>query len=393
MADNKSLPKTQYEISQGRVKSDYNKANNVSRRDDTLRELNIGLHDLDYAIQYYFEQVIKPQVEEGDRVIQVPTYYASPERWKNFQKDGYFRDINGKIQTPLIAYRRTAVTKNRTLSSKVDGNFPAVYYTQQKSYTPENRYDQFSKLTNARPINTFINTVMCDYVDLTYEFMIWTDYVEQMNKVVESVLYSEGSYWGEKERFKFRVKIDDFQNTTDLPADEERVVRTTFTVTLYGYIVPDAVIKQLSDKLSNKTFSTRQTILETNVDTALMTVGNPQTVSTPTIVFGGGGASGGGGGISSATLTYLGTNKAVTATSITVPNTVTFTAAFLTAPIGLPTTSKDNFSFFVNGQYVEPAAVTSFVDNGSTCILVLDLSQLGFTLITTDEVVAVGKFI
>jgi hypothetical protein len=269
MADNKSLPKTQYEISKGRTKSDLNKANDVSRKDDKLKELNIGLHDLDYAIQYYFDNVIKPQAKSGDNVIQVPVYYASPERWKNFQKDGYFRDLNGKIQSPLIAYKRTAVTKNRTLSSKVDGNFPAIYYTQKKVYTPENRYDQFSKLTNAKPINTYINTVMCDYVDLTYEFTIWTDHIFYMNKIVESILYSEGSYWGDTERFKFRVKIDDFQNTTDLPVDDERIVKTTFTVTLYGYIVPDAIIKQLSEKLSGKTFSTRQTIINIDPDADL----------------------------------------------------------------------------------------------------------------------------
>jgi hypothetical protein len=269
MADNKSLPKTQYEISQGRTKTDLNKANDVSRKDDDLKELNIGLGNLDYAIQYYFENVIKPQVVDGGTTIQVPVFYASPERWKNVQQDGYFRDKNGKIQVPLIAYKRTAVVKNRTLSSKVDGNFPAIYYTQQKVYTPENRYDQFSKLTNAKPINTYINTVMCDYVDLTYEFTIWTDYIEQMNKIVESILYSEGSYWGEKDRFKFRVKIDDFQNTSDLPADEERIIRTTFTATMYGYIVPDAIIKQLSEKLSGKTFSTRQTIINIDPDANL----------------------------------------------------------------------------------------------------------------------------
>lgn len=392
MADNKSTPKTQYEISKGYPKSDYNRANNVSRKEDNLKELNIGLYDLDYAIKYYFDNIIRPEIVDGNNKIKVPVLHAAPERWKNFQEDGYFRDINGKIQVPLIAYKRTAVTKNRTLSSKVDGNFPAVYYTQKKVYTPENRYDQFSKLTNARPINTFINTVMCDYVDLTYEFMVWTDHVVHMNKIVEAILYSEGAYWGENERFKFRVKIDDFQNTIDLPADEERTVRTTFTVTMYGYIVPDAIIKQLSDKLSDKTFSTRQTVLDTDVDTAPMTVGNPQTMDTPTINFTGGGTTNISSTLDAATLTYLNTNKAVIASTIYIPDTVEFTAIPLDAPAGLPATSVSNFTLFINGQYVEPNAILQLTVSPTTSTFQLDTTQLGFTLATTDEIVAIGKF-
>ena len=148
----------------------------------------------------------------------------------------------------------------------MDANFPAAYYQQQVSYTPENRYDQFSKLTNSKPIKTFINTVVPDYVDVTYDVLIWTDYVEHMNKIVESIIYTEGTYWGEQERFKFRTKIDSFTNTTDLLADADRIIRTSFSLTLYGYIVPTALAKEFSSKVSEKTFTQRQISTDTNVD-------------------------------------------------------------------------------------------------------------------------------
>jgi hypothetical protein len=394
---NKVLPKTQYEILKGAPKAEYNKANDVSRRDDTLKELSIGLLDLDQAIKYYFDQVIKPTVVEGTTTIPVPVFYGSPEKWKNFQVDGYYRDKDGKIQAPMIAYKRTAIAKNRTLSSKVDANFPAIYYTQQYAHTPENRYDQFSKLTNSKPIKTFSNTVMCDYVDLTYEFIIWTDYVEQMNKIVESILYSEGSYWGEKERFKFRTKIDSFTNTTDLLADNERIVRTSFTVTMFGYIVPDAIIKQLSEKLSDKTYSPRQVNVLTDVDAkpeifnkgvapstaAAVAMGSTYNVTNTSITQ----------GLDPLIQTYLNTNKAVESTNVTVPDTVTFAANFLTAPSGLPSTSKTSFTFFINSLFVEPSAVTSFTNpTNGVCTLTLDTGILGYTLISGDLIVAVGKF-
>lgn len=266
MYTRKKLPKTQYELSKGVENKEFGRANDIRRDNDNLHSLSVGLFDLDYTIKYYFDEVIKPEVEEAGTNIKVPVIYGSPEKWKSVQADGYIRDKNGKIQAPLIAYKRTAITKNRGLSNKVDANYPNIYYTQEIGYSQVNKYDQFSKLTNSKPIKTYINTVIPDYVDITYDVIIWTDYVESMNKIVESVLYSEGSYWGDMERFKFRTKIDSFTNTTDLLQDSDRVIRTTFQLTLFGHIVPDVLIKQLSNKQSEKAYDTRQIVLETDVD-------------------------------------------------------------------------------------------------------------------------------
>ena len=227
MYNKKKLPKSQYELSQGKKNSEFERHNDVRRDNDTLKELSIGLRDIDFAIKYYFDNVIKPEVEEFGNKVKVPVMYGSPEKWKNIQADGYVRDNNGKIQAPLIAYKRTGITKNRMLGSKVDANFPQLYYTQEVAYTQNNKYDQFSKLTNSKPVKTYINTVIPDYVDITYDVIIWTDYVESMNTLVESLIYSEGSYWGDMERFKFRAKIDNFANVTELPQDGDRLVRTT----------------------------------------------------------------------------------------------------------------------------------------------------------------------
>jgi len=266
MYTRKKLPKTQFEISKGAENKELNRSADIRRDDDTINELSIGLYDLDYAIKYYFDNVIRPEVVEFGNIIKVPVIYGAPEKWKNVQADGYFRDNNGKIQAPLIAYKRTGVTKNKTLGSKVDGNFPNLYYTQEIKHTQTNKYDQFSVLTNAKPIKTYINTIVPDYVDVTYDVIIWTDYIESMNKIVESVLYTEGAYWGDAEKFKFRSKIDSFTNTTDLAQEADRVVRTTFTITLFGYIIPNILAKNLSQAASTKAFDTKTFKTDNNVD-------------------------------------------------------------------------------------------------------------------------------
>jgi hypothetical protein len=394
MYTRKPLPKTQYELSKGDKNREYERDNDVRRDDDNLKELSIGLFDIDYAIKYYFEEVIRPEIEEFGAIVKVPVIYGSPEKWKNVQSDGYFRDKNGKIQAPLIAYKRTAITKNRGLANKVDANFPNLYYNQEVKYNQINKYDQFSKLTNSKPIKTYINTVIPDYIDVTYDVVIWTDYVESMNKIVESVIYTEGAYWGDMEKFKFRSKIDSFTNTTDLMQDADRVVRTSFQLTIFGQIVPDVLAKNLSKKQSNKTFDSRQTVMEVTPDadpsvfqqkedmvSGGATFTTPEVRNVPNSIS-----------ADPALVAYLYAAKSLTATTITVPDTVYFTGTFLTAPSSLPTTSVLNFTFFINGQYVEPTAIISFTQSAGICTLIVSTAQLGFTLALTDEIVAIGKF-
>lgn len=397
MHTGKPLPKTQYELSKGVEDKLYGRENDIRRDDDTLSELSIGLFDMDYAIKYYFENVIRPEVVEFGNTIKVPIMYGSPEKWKNVQADGYFRDKNGKILSPLIAYKRTAIAKNRTLSSKVDANYPQIYHNNEVKYTQQNKYDQFSRLTNSKPIKTYINTVVPDYVDLTYDVIVWTDYIESMNKIVESMIYTEGSYWGDPERFKFRSKIENFTNTTDLLQDADRVVRTSFQITIFGQIVPDVLAAKLSKKQSEKTFDYRHLVVDTTVDADpavfdQLQVGGASASPTSTTIVSTTNVTGGGKSIDPRLVEYLYSNKTVQAFTVTVPNKAYFNAFIITAPAGYPATSKANFSFFINGQLIEPLAVTDFTETGGVCELTIDTAELGFTLVPTDEIVAIGKF-
>ena len=96
---------------------------------------------------------------------------------------------------------------------------------------------------------------MPDYVILTYDFIISTYYVEQMNKIVEAMNYASDSYWGNKERFQFRASINNYATSVELVSAGNRLVKTTFQLKLYGYLIPDTIQKELASvkKLSNAT--------------------------------------------------------------------------------------------------------------------------------------------
>jgi len=263
----KPIPKTQKEISTS-LQTPYdqrygnpndmqfdpkNRGNQVSFRDDTTKPFTLGIQDIDEAVMYYLENVIKPTVIQNGVAQKVPVIYGASERWKQIQKDGYYRDLSGAIMMPIITFKRNNITKDRSVGNKLDANFPNNIEVFEKSYSKRDEYNNFNVLNNRKPQKEYYAVVMPDYVTVTYDFIISTYYVEQMNKIVEAMNYASDSYWGNPERFKFRARIDSFQTNTELPVGAERIVKTNFTLTLRGYIVPDNIQKQLASikKFSN----------------------------------------------------------------------------------------------------------------------------------------------
>lgn len=257
MAERKTLgPKRVEKQTKGKP-AETSRANETRRDTDKTPDLGVGFNQIDQAIQYYFDDVLNLTVIENSEPIKVPVIYASSERWKNIQLDGYLRDKAGKLQAPIVAYNRVGGIRNRLLSNKIDANYPQVYITQDVQYTHKNKYTDLVGVYNSKPVRERRITVVPDYIDVQYELIIWTNYTEQMNTIVESILYSEGAYWGDKDRWMFRTKIDDYNSTTDLLQDTDRLSRTNITITVFGYIIPDAHIKYISNKLGNKGYTIR----------------------------------------------------------------------------------------------------------------------------------------
>ena len=212
-------------------RANLNKGTITSRKDDIVQDVSIGLLDHDEAVMYYFNNVIKPSIISNGDNINVPIMYGAPERWKSIQKDGYFRDKEGKLQVPLIMFKRNSVEKRRDLGNKLDANNPQLYYVFQEKHNKRNQYDNFSALQNKKPSQQFHTVVIPDFITLNYTCTIWCDYISQMNKLIESINYSSDSYWGDKEKFKFNSRIDSFSNQTELQIGD------TFSINLRKYSV------------------------------------------------------------------------------------------------------------------------------------------------------------
>jgi hypothetical protein len=303
------------------------------------------------------------------------------------------------MMAPLIMFKRENIEKNRSLGNKLDSNTVHNYQVVGTKYNIRNAYDRFDIINNRIPSEQYYITTTPDYITLTYNCIIFTDFVEQNNKLVEAINFAADSYWGDPSRYKFRAMIDSFATTTLLENGEDRAAKSSFTIKVNGYIIPDTVNKDMATARS-KFYAKSQIVftLETaeSIET-LRAAGAPKTAMGAAVGVADSyniNTSGGGGNtIDPLTLTYLNTNKQVLATSITIPNIAIFPNGFLPAPSSLPTTSVNNFTFFVNGQLIEPAAITSFIDNGdTTSTLTVNTTQLSFSFSSTDEIIAIGKF-
>jgi len=235
--------------------STFNRGNQVSFRDDTTKPFTLGFKEIDEAIFYYMENIIKPTVQQNGVIQKVPVIYGSPERWKQIQKDGYYRDKKGKIMMPLITFKRNNIDRNKALSRKLDANNPNNVQIFTKKYSNKDTYNNFNLLNNRTPLEQYYAVVMPDWVNITYDFIISTYYIEQLNKVIEAINYASDSYWGNPERFKFKAVVDSYATPIELNKGGERTVKATFQLKLHGYIVPDTIQKELTalKKFNKKT--------------------------------------------------------------------------------------------------------------------------------------------
>jgi hypothetical protein len=98
--------------------------------------------------------------------------------------------------------------------------------------------------------------------------MIWTEYMEQMNAVVENISFESDEFWGEQNSYKFRTIIDSFEPLTELPSSNDRVVRTQFDMTVYAYLLPESQLDVGHNRgvLTRKKYGVKKVVTFTEIE-------------------------------------------------------------------------------------------------------------------------------
>ena len=404
----KPTPKTQselareqiqaYDVTRGTVpaSSKGNRENQISLKDDKVKLPTVSFKDIDEAIFYYFKNVIKPSVNQNGSKLDVPIIYGSPERWASVQKDGFYRDKDGKIQVPLIMFRKSNIEKNRNLGNKLDGNEVSNFVIYEKKYSKRNIYDRFSILTNRQPSKELYGVVVPDYVTVTYQCVIYTDYVEQCDKLIEALNFASDSYWGDKERYRFRARIDSYAPSIEMAQGSDRAVKATFNIALHGYIITDTYNR---DKANLKKYYSKSQVnfgFETVGDLETLTAASrtPESAA-PARFFDSqigafSAASTGTGGMTSQELAFVQLNRTAIADTVTSTTATFNNHSFATPPSGF-TITEDSFQVYVNGILI-PSAQRTTAEVGSNIVVTFDTNAIQYSMRPDFEILLVGKF-
>jgi hypothetical protein len=338
----------------------------------------VKLIDIDTNIAEYMVDSIIPNVEENGNQVKVPLLYGNAERWNNARTKGYLRDSRGKIQLPLVMFKRNSIDRQDGMAQFKDVNTLPAY----KKYSQKNKYERFSLQTNANRATEQYEISVPDYVTVTYEVMIWTSFTEHMNSIVEQFQYATDRYWGTEKGFKFRTRIDSFDNQQEVGEGSERVIRTSFTMVTNAYLLPETADDKPTVK---KSFNPKKVIWGVETDLSGTQFTNPNIYNEYQSVIDFVAIR------SSQSTEFVSGGDSVTGDGAVVKLTNVRLPILPNELIGTFDT-KNWFRIYINSEF-KPASLYTYSFNGANEEIIYTVNEtLGFPLDNADEIDIVGKY-
>lgn len=370
------------------------------RDDDIIRSNHRTLYDIDYAIKWYVENEIRPQVRVDQALLPIPIIFANGEKWDNVQRLGYLRDEKGMLQSPLIILKRNSV-QERDSHKKLDVNWPNSdnQIIHRQRYNPRNRYeDELFPIPNQQP-QPSQEIYVIDiprYVTIEYDMMIWCDFTTQMNDVIDQIFPYSRFAWG-NEGNKYVTSLGSISIETVNTTGEDRLVRSTIPLTVMGTLLSEHTTRL---ETVRKMYSIKKVSFDTVVD-----VGNLNIFSTTTVpqavlqqssqVIAGGSIIVSGGGtsttINASIMAYLINLTEKQATYVS-SNSVTVNAYAAINPNNLTVASVNEFDVYINGQYIDKEVYTWTPSDVTTQTIIFNTSMLGYGIDPTDAVIIKGRW-
>ena len=219
---------------------------------DLSKQYSITLKDIDTSIMSYVKNVIKPTIQEANERIKVTVMYGNEERWKSVRKRGVMRDVNGSIILPLIMLKRTSIEKNQELPrAEWDVKREHAQVVRKQLWSKKNRYDRFNVQFGNKPLQESLVTTTPNFVNINYSFIVWTNFIEQMNPLVEVFEENNNTYWGDSSDYKFLSYTDSITDASEMNQDGERFIKSEFTLITKAYLLPEDTNSVVTNKISN----------------------------------------------------------------------------------------------------------------------------------------------
>ena len=376
-----------------------NRAEQIRRDDDVIRTIKQTVFDIDYAIKWYIENEIQPQITSNKNLVDVPVIFSNGEKWDNVRRLGYIRDEKGMLQSPLIMLKRNSMQERDNVRT-LDANRPQAgnHLIYRSKYNSRNRYeDELFPIPTNNPVESkkiYVVDVP-KYVTIEYDMMLWCDFTTQMNDLVDQIMPYGRFAWG-NESNKFATTMGSVSFETVNTVGEDRLVRATIPLTVMGTLLSEQETRKSTIK---KMYSVKKVVFQTVIDVdnnIFETTKIPaQLLNASQTIAGGGSVIVNGGGSSTTvngnSFTYLIELVDKTATFVSA-TTVTVTGTPKINPSTLAFASVNEFDVYINGQYIDKAAYTWTPDANTTQTIVFDTTILGYNILNTDTVIVNGRW-
>jgi hypothetical protein len=373
-----------------------NRAEQVRRDDDVIRTAKRTVYDIDYAIKWYIENEIQPQITDNKQPLSVPVIFSSGEKWDNVRRLGYLRDEKGMLQSPVIMLKRNSVTERDNVKGN-DVNRPVAgnSFSYRAKYNARNRYeDQLFPIpkNDPQPSQTVYVVDIPRYVTIEYEMLLWCDFTTQLNDLVDQLITYNRFAWG-NEGNKFSTTMGTVSFETINTIGEDRLVRATIPLTVTATLLAE---QETRTSTLRKAYSVKKVTFENIVDLdsdlfgstmvsskvlTAFAAGQNVTVSTPTSST----------KLDPAIMAYL-TNITEQQATYSSATTVTIAALAAINPVLLTTATKNEFDIYINGQYIDKSAYTWTPSDVSTQIIIFDTSILGYQIDASDIIIVKGRW-
>jgi len=381
---------------------ELNRANQVRRDDDVVRTPRRTLYDIDFAIKWFIENEIQPQLTENNETIKVPVIFANGEKWDNVRRLGYLRDEKGMLQAPIIVLKRNTLGE-RDQMKKLDINRPASgnQIVVRQKYNARNRYeDSFHSFPKDSPRESeelFLINVP-EFVDVEYDMMIWTDFSTQMNEMIEQLMPYGGFAWG-NENNRYQTLMRPFTFETINPIGEDRIVRANTTLTVKGHLL---AAQEYRMSTVQKAYSIKRiqfdTVLDIGLDLFSTTILPEQLLKFASRILGGSSITVGPGSgrieyitIDAETMEYL-TNLSEKAGAFVAGDEILVTGAAAINPQTELAATKLEFTIHINGQFIDQDVFTWTPTTLPTQTITFDTGLLGYSIESDDVIIVKGRW-
>ena len=212
----------------------------------------ITLKDVDTAIISHVKDVIRPVIKEANESYKVPVMYGNEERWKSARKRGVLTDKNGVLQLPLIMLKRVSVDRNDIMGGmEHDVQREHSDVVRSSKWSKKNQCDRFTVQTGKKPVIENLVTTVPNFVNISYEFILWTNFISQMNPLVEEFIEHNNTYWGDSDEHKFLCKLESISDASEMTQNTERFIKSNFTLLTKAYLLPEYTNSVITNKISN----------------------------------------------------------------------------------------------------------------------------------------------